>query len=163
MQHIIKHYTCNLRVNTTTLNHRAVKQSQLWLHVLITSGSFMGRFVHHVLLQCFFPPPGSHFLDHILTTACNEKERFMALISMFCARLTFNCGHSAAEESIKETCEIDEKLTCIILGAISACPWLWLLGLFNNTGVSVRLLWFACTLANVISFLPPSCRTVSSL
>lgn len=82
---------------------------------------------------------------------------------MFCARLTFNCVHSTAEESIKETCEIYEKPTCIILGAISACPRLWVLGLFNNTGVSVRLLRFACARANVISFLPPSCRTVSSL
>lgn len=49
----------------------------------------------------FTPPLGSHLLDHILTAACNEKGRFMGLISVFFARLTFNCGYSAAPKSIK--------------------------------------------------------------
>lgn len=78
-----------------------------------------------------------------------KKERFMGLISISFAWLTFNCNHSAAEDSIKWTCEIYEEPAGITLGAISATPWLWVFGLFNNTGVSGRLLRFLCARANV--------------
>lgn len=54
-------------------------------------------------------PPGSHLLDHILTAACSERERFMGVISIFFAWLPLNWGYSAAPKSIKQTCEIYEK------------------------------------------------------
>lgn len=124
----------------------------------------MDRPVHHVLLQCFFPQ-GSHFLDHILTTACNEKERFMGLIRIFL--FYFNCGYSTVQETIKEAYGIYGELTCIILGVISADPRLWVTGLFNNLVGGCRLCetmavstvskWYKCHV------LPSICRTVSSL
>lgn len=48
------------------------------------------------------------------------------------------------QESIKQTCEIYEKQSCFVLGAISAEPCSWILGLFNNMGAALRLVWFVC-------------------
>lgn len=100
VQHIIKHYTCNLWVNTKSV--QATERCLLWLHVMITSGSFIDRFLH-THFPAVPPPhrPDSNFLDHVLTTACNAVMRKKDLWVW-----------SGAEKSIKETCEIYERPSC---------------------------------------------------
>lgn len=148
---IIGHHTCNLRVNIralqTTEQLNRVSCGRMYLS-LQEDGQISTSHSPPV----FFLPPGLHFLLHISAIAYDEKERFMGLISIFFAPLTFNCGYLHRNPSSRHVKFMRSRhvhpwsnlhshgfLDCLIMRA----GWsLW------------GLVWFLCTCVNVISSLP---------
>lgn len=148
VQHIIKYYTCNLRVNTKPQND-VCSGCMSWS---LQEGlqTFTDSYI--TFSRSAPPhPPDSNFLDHILTRACNAVMRKKDLWVW-----------SGAEKSIKETCEIYERPLCFSSLAPACTQLCYSLDFFGNTqGISTSVVSQRAHAHVAFSLL--FCRTASSL